>query len=785
MQGVRPDTGGRRVRGPLFSRVVAVLVVSVGLAVPASLSPLHALAAIKATTKPTTKVVRYHGVSLVVPATWPVYDLKARPGTCVRFNRHAVYLGTPGAQQNCPAHSVGRTEAILVAPMTAATARAGTSSAAALPPVTKPGAQATNGSVAEVALPADAVLVTATWGRQPSVVARALGRRSLPGAGALATGDGATSPGAASSAGKSAADPVAATTAPATGQPTIARLALAQLATSRPATTGRTTFTGLGFDDCSLPSEALMAAWHASPYRGVGVYIGGTNMSCSQPNLSPDWISREVASGWHLAPIYVGLQAPNNLCSCAGIAPSQASAQGRAAASDAVTQARSVGIGSGSPIYFDMEAYPDYQANTNAVMAFLAAWTAQLHAQGYRSGVYSSDGSGIADLVARYGTGYREPDDLWVADWNGARTTTDPYVPAGDWPDHHRLHQYNGGEIDTFGGFTLNVDGDYIDGDTAGSAPTTTPPPTPKVAPAPSVSVAAGSGGTNHLRASWMGKSGITGWRALGGDAPATLVQVGGSTRGGTRAAISVLSQLSLFAVQALGSGGRVLGTSAVTATPAHLAIFSDTIAVSHAGVGVVPVGCYLPAPCPLTVQVVAGGRVAARTKVTTVEPGSVRLISFGLKAAGRRLLARAYDHFVLATITVSDPSGAQAGRTVVLRAFRTHGAGPARTLTPAPGFRLLGATDFVSRGAGAIAAACTKPAPCRARATLTAHGKVIATAGQTLGAQAAGYLQFHLTAAGVAMLARAPGNQLATGVRVVDGTDAATGSIALVALES
>ena len=65
------------------------------------------------------KVVRYHGYSVTVPRAWPVYDLARAPGTCVRFNRHAVYLGTPSAAQSCPATSIGRTEAILLSPLAA------------------------------------------------------------------------------------------------------------------------------------------------------------------------------------------------------------------------------------------------------------------------------------------------------------------------------------------------------------------------------------------------------------------------------------------------------------------------------------------------------------------------------------------------------------------------------------------------------------------------------------------------------------------------------------------
>ena len=224
------------------------------------------------------------------------------------------------------------------------------------------------------------------------------------------------------------------------------------------------TFTGLGFDVCSTPAESTMTKWLASPYRAIGVYIGGVNRACSQPNLTSGWVSTETAAGWGIIAIYVGLQAPVNACGCASISASQAGPEGTSAAQDAVKQAQAVAIGSGNPIYFDMEGYNTGSTNTPAVMTFLAAWTSELHTLGYVSGVYSSAGSGITDLVARYGTSFVEPDDIWIADWNGQQTVSDPAVPAADWANHQRLHQFNGGQNLTYGGVTLNVDGDYCDG---------------------------------------------------------------------------------------------------------------------------------------------------------------------------------------------------------------------------------------------------------------------------------------------------------------------------------
>ena len=77
-------------------------------------------------------------------------------------------------------------------------------------------------------------------------------------------------------------------------------------------------------------------------------------------------------------------------------------------------------MGPGSPIYFDMEAYTRTTSATAATLTFLSAWTTQLHALGYVSGVYSSSSSGIADLGRAIGSTYTLPDHVWSANWNGA-----------------------------------------------------------------------------------------------------------------------------------------------------------------------------------------------------------------------------------------------------------------------------------------------------------------------------------------------------------------------------
>ncbi|HEY5942274.1 MAG TPA: glycoside hydrolase domain-containing protein [Solirubrobacterales bacterium] len=256
-------------------------------------------------------------------------------------------------------------------------------------------------------------------------------------------------------------------------EPRTAARASAQPWARRKATTSAagSVFTGLGFDACTAPSSRSMAAWASSPYRAVGVYIGGINRACSQPNLTSTWVAAQTEAGWHLIPTYVGLQAPTSACSsCAKLSSSQATAQGAAAAVDAVADASAVAMGPGSPIYYDMEAYSQTSSATTATLAFLEAWTQELHRLGYSSGVYSSSASGIEDLARQIGTGYELPDAIWTANWNGQQNTADPVVPADAWASHQRIHQYQGGHNESYGGVTINIDNNYVDGPTVGTA---------------------------------------------------------------------------------------------------------------------------------------------------------------------------------------------------------------------------------------------------------------------------------------------------------------------------
>jgi hypothetical protein len=688
-----------------------------------------------------TKVVSYHGYRLTVPASWPVFRLNAGSTTCVRFNRHAVYLGAPSSNQQCPAHTVGRTEAILVEPTGARASRAHAAGGPALPAPRSDAAAPRGGSQSQLIDRTHGLIVTATWGGDRALMRRALHVRALT---------------------------AAAAARPAARPRRIARLAQA-------AAQPGAVYTGLGFDPCATPSAGAMLAWSSSPYRAVGVYIGGANMACSQPNLTTSWVGQESAAGWHLIPIYVGLQAPTNSCGCASISPGSAATQGAAAARDAVSRAQEVGLGPGNPLYFDMEAYTLGRTNTSAVLAFLGAWTSQLHSSGYKSGVYSSADSGIVDLVSQYGTGYVEPDDIWIARWNNAKNTSDPNVPSADWAAHQRLHQYDGGHDETHGGVTINIDGDFLDGSTAAAGSGT-----PTIASAPSLSVSPAPDGGIALEPSWNGAAGISSWQLLGGGSPLSLAAITSPVSASTRLPIVIHSAYPYFEAQALGSSGQPLGSSAPVATPGHVAIFGNSVFVARHGLAGIPVGCFSTAACSVTSTITSGRALLARTTSERVPVGG-GLVFFSLTNAGHATLARA--HRLAVRIAVRDASGASATRRLNLVSFTTSGRGPRRDVTQSSGLKLIGATYFVSQGwLGGILAGCFALSPCHISTTITAGAQTVASTGQQfLGVNQLGYLFFSLTATGHRLLASARGNQLPVRVTITTGSTTATAHVALV----
>jgi hypothetical protein len=219
---------------------------------------------------------------------------------------------------------------------------------------------------------------------------------------------------------------------------------------------------GAAFDTCAAPSRSEMHAWSksAAPYKAVAIYIGGLNRACPYGNLSATWVRDVRSYGYRFIPTYVGRQAP---CSGVGtpITASQAITQGLNAARDALQNMAKFGFPKGAPVYLDMEDYHGTSACNRAVLQFVDAWVYRLHQSGYKAGLYTST---WASIVRHHNDGFRNPDDVWIARWNGKTAVFgDPVVPDRFWATQQRIHQYKGSHRVRYGRVTLDIDTDQID----------------------------------------------------------------------------------------------------------------------------------------------------------------------------------------------------------------------------------------------------------------------------------------------------------------------------------
>jgi photosystem II stability/assembly factor-like uncharacterized protein len=261
-----------------------------------------------------------------------------------------------------------------------------------------------------------------------------------------------------------------------------------------------TIFIGQGFDACEIPTLSQMQTWAlGSPYEAVNLYIGGSSRACDNAALTADYLKQLHAQGWKFIPTWVGPQAP-----CTGYLtkmssdPAVAYTQGVAQADLAVERLAELGLTfpdkTGSVVYYDIEYYGTNIACRNAVNSFMNGWVSQIHARGNLAGVYATHAcdTGLND----FRTITNVPDVVWIAGWyynvGDPRATYDPTASVWDWlsvcmvPDawanHQRIRQYAGDHDETWGGLTLEIDNDVLDGVVA-NAYMTKPPqyeiPTP------------------------------------------------------------------------------------------------------------------------------------------------------------------------------------------------------------------------------------------------------------------------------------------------------------------
>jgi hypothetical protein len=439
------------------------------------------------------KDVVYEGYEFQVPASWPVYRLDEHPQTCVRYDVHAVYLGTPGTDMRCPAGLIGRTETVSFIPGQHAPASG--VQLQRLPAVHSTLTQ--NAAQYQLEVPlgtaAPGATILGTYGTDPAATEQVLKTLHVAPAGAVPTVQSAPaqtsappSPGNAAALERQSAAASPERT-PSTKPPSKAPAS----ARATPNATTYTTWRGVptnrpteivstppkptptptpnpakpvnGFDTCAAPSLATMLAWR-SEYSAAGIYIGGVNSACSQVDLSAAWIKSAASKGWAMLPTYVGPQAPCWTGSGIVIASGSAAAEGKAAASNAVGDARKFGLATGSAVYYDMEGFGAGASCTNAVLTFLGAWDRQMVAGGYVTGVYSSQDSGIAAMqagVVGKVPGFTQPRAIWFALWDNKPILSDGILV---WPLTDRSKQYAGAINKAVGGITLNIDEDFVGG---------------------------------------------------------------------------------------------------------------------------------------------------------------------------------------------------------------------------------------------------------------------------------------------------------------------------------
>jgi Domain of unknown function (DUF1906) len=457
----------------------------------------------KAKKAASTKTVVYRGYEFQVPASWPVHRLDEYPRTCVRYDIHAVYLGTPGPSMQCPAGLIGRTETVSFIPGQETQSGAGAGTAAQpdgsgteierLSAVHSAITQdATEGEL-RVALgdSSSAATVSGTYAADPMVVKQALSTLRVAPAGAKDTPQSASaSAGSQSSASRSAAllgqssSAVAAAAAPKAapsptysswmGVPSHWPVQIVQTPKAKPTVTPPATPPVVktpsapvsGFDTCTAPSVKTMGAWRRD-YAAVGIYLGGADAACAHGNLSASWVTSVAALGYGMLPTYVGRQAPCWDGGGLAISPASAATEGESAGADAVNQAKALGLAEGSPIYYDMEAYKGSASCTTAVLTFLGSWNRRVTAAGYVTGMYSSALSGIQDVQSAATArtpGFTVPDAVWVALWDGK-----PSLALGDtaWSQANMNKQYEGNVNQAVGGIKLNIDKDIVGGPVA------------------------------------------------------------------------------------------------------------------------------------------------------------------------------------------------------------------------------------------------------------------------------------------------------------------------------
>ena len=207
----------------------------------------------------------------------------------------------------------------------------------------------------------------------------------------------------------------------------------------------------------------------------VGVYIGGANQGCAQPNLTTGWVSVTAAQGWGILPLWVGPQAPcTTLGKTTKISPNPgvANAEGQAEASAAANAADAASASDGSRRSTTTWRRTHARRLCTARSRTSSTGGSRPECSWLPRGFYSEP------LLRDPRRGARRPGNasltplnaIWIAAWNDTPNIFGFGAPCALsdslWINHQRVHQYIGGHDESHGGVTINIDSNAVDGPT-------------------------------------------------------------------------------------------------------------------------------------------------------------------------------------------------------------------------------------------------------------------------------------------------------------------------------
>jgi len=208
--------------------------------------------------------------------------------------------------------------------------------------------------------------------------------------------------------------------------------------------------------------------WNGTPYYYWGIYIGGDERGCSQPNLTKGWIAtvtngtaNGVQMNWKLLPIWVGPQDPcqhgysHYISMNTTTAFNQGESEGASAYDEWVT---TLGQSANTPIEYDMEfnGYAISSGCLAAMKSFINGWVTQLHLPpAQKAGLYTSTGGDLNNFASIA----HPPDFIDGANYSSGKSTSNmPGVSSSNWSHQQRHKQYRGPHNETWNGTTLGVD---------------------------------------------------------------------------------------------------------------------------------------------------------------------------------------------------------------------------------------------------------------------------------------------------------------------------------------